>query len=88
METNFYNCSERGNRALEKITLQIGDKGEPVVELQRLLNSQGSHLNEDGEFTSAVLTAVVNYQRSRGLTIDGIVGRETWYALKQHPIMP
>ena len=37
----------------------------------------------DGIFGTQTYNAVVNYQRSRGLTADGIVGCNTWRALQE-----
>ncbi|AZS49230.1 peptidoglycan L-alanyl-D-glutamate endopeptidase precursor [Bacillus phage vB_BpsS-140] len=48
--------------------------------LQSLLNINGATLNIDGIFGPATKTAVQNYQRSQGLSVDGIVGQNTWTA--------
>ena len=37
----------------------------------------------DGVFGAATQEAVTNYQRSRGLSADGIVGCNTWRALQE-----
>ena len=37
----------------------------------------------DGIFGAATQNAVISYQRSRGLTADGIVGCNTWRSLQE-----
>lgn len=37
----------------------------------------------DGIFGSATQNAVISYQRSRGLSADGIVGCNTWRSLQE-----
>lgn len=62
-------------------TLRLYDKGETVRELQRLLNDNGSHLEEDGDFGQLTLAAVKEFQMRHLLEVDGIVGEITWNAL-------
>jgi murein L,D-transpeptidase YcbB/YkuD len=59
-------------------TLQIGDSGAAVSSLQEFLNANGQHLVVDGEFGELTKLAVQNLQRFFKLTIDGIVGPQTW----------
>lgn len=64
--------------------LRIGSKGEAVRRLQQMLISLGYNLGSsgaDGDFGQATYNAVVAFQSSHGLSIDGIVGSETWNAL-------
>lgn len=61
-------------------TLRRGSSGPAVVDLQRRLL-----ITADGKFGPATETAVKAFQRSRGLTADGIVGRQTWAALSASP---
>ena len=58
--------------------LRQGSKGDDVLELQKLLNQNGYSLAEDGSFGPATLSAVKDYQQKNGLTVDGIVGTNTW----------
>lgn len=63
-------------------TLRLGDQGKPVVEAQFLLVSHGYvGVATDGKFGSKTDKAVRHFQRSNGLTVDGIVGSETWGVL-------
>ena len=40
----------------------------------------------DGIFGTATQNAVISYQRSRGLTADGIVGCNTWRSLQEEVV--
>ncbi len=63
-------------------TLRMGSRGPSVVELQRLLLAHGFNPGAiDGIFGPNTQAAVMNFQRSKGLAIDGIVGIQTWTAL-------
>lgn len=61
--------------------LKEGSKGPAVQALQRALNTKGANLTVDGHFGQKTKTAVINFQRSRGLSQDGIVGPKTKSAL-------
>lgn len=64
--------------------LKKGSNGEQVKALQRLLQAMGYNLGSnpiDGIFGSLVDAAVCSYQKSNGLTADGIVGQQTWNKL-------
>lgn len=58
-----------------------GDRGEPVRDIQRRLTRLGITILEDGHYGADTVAAVGQFQRSRGLPADGIVGPETWTAL-------
>lgn len=62
-------------------TVRKGSTGSAVTNLQQRLVSRGYSLVVDGIFGNATHDAVVRFQRSRGLTQDGIVGPLTWSAL-------
>ncbi|HEY8136241.1 MAG TPA: peptidoglycan-binding protein [Methylocystis sp.] len=53
-------------------TLDIGDRGPAVVELQRLLNARGEHLGTDGIFGAGTRAALIAFQASNGLKADGV----------------
>lgn len=63
--------------------LRLGDKGEAVRELQRLLN-----VSPDGDFGAKTRAAVIALQQGAGLVADGIVGAYTWEALEVRASAP
>ena len=70
-----------------EMTLEVlkkGSKGDNVKALQILLIGYGfdcGSYGADGDFGSATDEAVRNYQKAKGLTVDGIVGKNTWNKL-------
>lgn len=65
-------------------TLREGDRGPTVGDLQvRLINDALIHVEggADGNFGPGTLVAVLIFQESRGLTVDGIFGLQSWTAL-------
>jgi len=55
---------------------------EPIRTLQYLLRQHGrSEVAVDGIFGPITAAAVRAFQQARGLTVDGIVGNQTWPAL-------
>lgn len=62
--------------------LRRGDKSGYVRTAQILLNKYyDAKLTEDGIFGPATEKAVIAYQRNRGLSVDGIIGAQTWKQL-------
>ena len=61
--------------------LREGDRLPTVGVLQKLLNRTGARLAVDGVFGPTTRAAVRNFQRSRGLKPDGVVGEATWSRL-------
>lgn len=65
-------------------TLRRGSLSNYVLIAQDDLNTLGYRTNGlDGIFGSATLEAVRSYQRNKGLSVDGIVGCNTWRALQE-----
>lgn len=64
-----------------KPVLKRGAKGNDVKKLQELLNKQGYELKVDGKFGELTESAVKDFQKNKGLKIDGIVGNKTWNLL-------
>lgn len=63
-------------------TVKVGSKNNFVFLLQFILdNSYGQTLAVDGNFGQKTKTAVKNLQKANGLTVDGIVGQNTWKTL-------
>lgn len=56
------------------LVLKQGSTGEKVKTLQSNLNTLGYDLAVDGSFGPATLAAVKDYQKRKGLTVDGVVG--------------
>lgn len=71
--------------SVEGLPLQVGDSGAAVRDLHRRLVQAGfSPANSSGDrFTDETEQAVQSFQQSRGLEVDGIVGRQTWGALAE-----
>lgn len=60
-------------------TLRNGSRGTQVKVLQFLLNEFGYDCGEaDGIFGKKTTAAVKAYQKAKGLTADGICGKNTW----------
>ena len=60
-------------------TLRNGNRGTQVKVLQFLLDEHGFDCGKaDGIFGKKTLAAVKAYQKARGLTVDGICGKNTW----------
>jgi peptidoglycan hydrolase-like protein with peptidoglycan-binding domain len=64
-------------------TLRQGDSGDAVSELQQLLNAKGISITVDGIFGSSTRAAVVQFQQQNSIVADGIVGPQTWQALRR-----
>jgi hypothetical protein len=75
-------------------TIQNGSKGSTVTTLQSELDSLYSKkafpnspynfhplLSKDGQFGPLTANAVKDFQKKKGLGVDGIVGPKTWHAL-------
>ena len=59
------------------IFCQYGDRNKAVNVVQALLLKRGLSLTYDGYFGAETRSAVMSWQRSQGITVDGIVGDET-----------
>jgi len=72
--------------------LKKGDTGAEVMQLQTALNKLGFNPGPiDGIFGPKTETAVKAFQSTKGLLVDGIVGRNTWAAIDkalQNPPLP
>ena len=58
-----------------------GSDGSYVKKLQESLNQKGYKLDVDGQFGPLTLSAVKDYQKANNLTVDGVVGNQTWNSL-------
>lgn len=67
-------------------TQREGAQGNFVIVIQAVLNNHGFNVGAvDGDFGPKTKQAVMNFQRSRGLGADGVVGPKTWAALGTGP---
>jgi len=67
---------------IEGLPLTSGATGEPVRDLQRRLTAAGFDAGDDaGTYGGLTESAVRRFQRHRGLSADGVCGRDTWAAL-------
>jgi peptidoglycan hydrolase-like protein with peptidoglycan-binding domain len=60
------------------------ESGPTVIQhLQLMLNQRGGFpiLTEDGNFGPSTEESVKHYQGNENLTVDGIVGKQTWTSL-------
>ncbi len=63
-------------------TSELGDSGTKVKKLQQALKLKGYYSGTiDGDFGEATETAVKAFQKSRGMSRDGIAGKTTIYIL-------
>lgn len=78
-----YDCAEKEEADGERKTIKFGDYGVHVVYLQQRLTSKGYGVGAiDGKFGNKTLEAVKAFQAENNLTVDGIVGINTWNALE------
>ena len=74
----FGGAQNKGDYTMEMKNLRKGSSGNSVKALQWLLKGYGYDCGAaDGVFGSKTYTAVVSYQKAKGLTADGIVGKNT-----------
>ncbi|WP_209121764.1 peptidoglycan-binding protein [Alkalihalobacillus sp. BA299] len=81
---NVNNNQPIGNVQLPARVLRVGSSGTQVKELQESLKRLG-HFNHEvtGYFGSITEVAVLSFQQSQRLTVDGIAGSQTFRALEQ-----
>lgn len=69
--------------SVAKRGLQLADRGPEVQEIQQRLKTAGFDPGAiDEKFGAQTEEAVRQFQASRGLYVDGKVGKETWFALR------
>jgi peptidoglycan hydrolase-like protein with peptidoglycan-binding domain len=65
-------------------TVREGSRGPAVTDLQNKLKAAGFNPGaSDGIFGPKTKAAVVAFQRAQGITVDGIVGPQTWGKLNR-----
>lgn len=63
------------------VTTRSGDSGPQVRATQLQLNRYGYQLTVDGIFGSGTHAGAADFQRHNGLSVDGVVGQQTWRTL-------
>lgn len=62
-------------------TVRFGDNGAWVLLAQNLLTVRGYPCTLDSQFGVNMLAQVKAFQKARGLSVDGVIGWNTWNAL-------
>ena len=74
--------AQTASGVINMTTLRKGSKGTQVKVLQWLLNENGFDAGKiDGDFGSNTQSAVKAYQKAKKLSVDGVVGKNTWTKL-------
>ena len=77
------NAHKSNSMANHTTALTVGSRGERVKTAQTLLKQQGFYTaSVNGVFDNKTRSAVIKFQKSKGLRADGIVGRQTLASLK------
>jgi len=67
---------------------QQGDHGKEVKKIQKRLKQSGYYQGLiDGDYGSGTANAVRNFQRAKGLSVDGNVGSKTWDTLNRQSLI-
>jgi len=62
--------------------LKVGSTGDQVKALQELLVKAGYKLETDGKFGKQTQAAVIDFQKTQNIQVDGIVGNQTLSVLR------
>lgn len=73
-ETTPINNPKDNNFVIPGYYLKVGSRGMSVYNLQKCLNALGSQLECDGVFGPLTRQALINFQKTYNLIIDGIYG--------------
>lgn len=63
--------------------MKIGEKSARVLKAQRLLRKAGSAIQETGEFSLGMVSAVKAFQKKNGLKETGVIDIRTWNKLEE-----
>lgn len=76
------NFLSESKKAARRAKIEKGSSGTLTLILQLVLSAKGFYSGKmDADFGNSTEAAVKAFQKSRNLSIDGIVGAETWSAL-------
>lgn len=71
------------------VKIRFGDRGTPVVAIQRMLNDKNYHVGAvDGVFGNLTRTQVLGFQADNGLPTTGIIDATTFAAFASAPTRP
>lgn len=74
---------------LGEATIGTGSSGDEVKRIQAILQGQGYNVGPvDGLYGPQTQSAVIAFQKTKGLMPDGLVGPLTWAALQGIPPAP
>jgi peptidoglycan hydrolase-like protein with peptidoglycan-binding domain len=76
------------SRSMGNGTLRQGATGAEVTTLQRALRAAGGTIAVDGVFGSQTAKVVKQFQQANSITVDGVVGDETYFFLKSGGVLP
>lgn len=65
---------------------RLGDTGQEVTEIQQALASSGYDVSVDGDFGPATQEAVRQFQKDNNLSVDGLVGAQSYELLLHRPM--
>ena len=75
------------SRSMGNGTLRQGATGAEVTTLQRALRAAGGTIAVDGVFGSQTAKVVKQFQQANSITVDGVVGDETYFFLKSGGVL-
>lgn len=87
----FRQIATGGQAADPNPTVQQGDSGPGVTKAQQRLNAWGAArpaMAVDGQFGPTTLAAARQFQKTHGLTVDGVIGPGTWAKLNASTTPP
>lgn len=74
---------DRSMKTFRTIPLKLGSTDINVLKAKKILNSIGYSLMENTQFDAAMQSAIKDFQKRSGLTVDGIIGKDTAAKLNQ-----
>lgn len=77
-----YGAEHDSGECYPGISMRMGDHGACVKSVQTALKEAVPSLVADGHFGAKTRAAVMTYQGIMGLTMDGVVGEDTWKCMK------
>jgi peptidoglycan hydrolase-like protein with peptidoglycan-binding domain len=75
------------SRSMGNGTLRQGATGPEVTTLQRALRAAGGTIAVDGVFGPQTTRVVKQFQQANAITVDGVVGEETYFFLKSGGVL-